>query len=141
MRARHAWILATALLLAVPEGVQAVELVVHADNPVQSLSAGEARRIFLGEQSFWRGTARPSEPIRPALRGGAEGQVLVHLGIRTNEFVSRWMRLVFSGQAVSPHQAESDRAVLEYVAANLSAIGLVEEFTPTPGVKAIPITD
>ncbi|MDH4230039.1 MAG: hypothetical protein OEW11_09925 [Nitrospirota bacterium] len=117
----------------------AFEIVVNSDNLVPQIGTAELKRIYLGEQEFWRGG--PSGPVQPVLREEGDTDFLRRLGVSQQQLTNRWMRLVFSGAAYPPHVARSDQEVLEYVASHPGSIGYVEQYSATPGVRTLPLTD
>jgi hypothetical protein len=92
-------------------------VVVHASNPVASVTRAELSAIYMKRRRSW-----------------PDGREIV-------AYVTRyWQRLIFSGRAIPPREVRSDAAVLELVRADPEAIGYVRGDTPLgDGVKAIAV--
>jgi ABC-type phosphate transport system substrate-binding protein len=134
-----------ALVLLLLAGVAAAEelpfrVVVHASNPVASLTRAELSAIYMKRTRSWRdgreivavdqpSTSRLRERFSRAVHG------------KSVAYVTRyWQRLIFSGRAVPPREARSDAAVLELVRRNAEGIGYVDARTPLgDGVKTIEV--
>ncbi len=108
-------------------GLERISFIVNAQNPLESLTPGEARKIFSGEQGTW-GDGTPVEVWLP-LEGSAARQIFDQ---------------VFLSLPVSPeaYLSPSPAAAVEAVAANEGAIALIPEGWLTPAVKAVgPLAD
>ncbi|HEU4886659.1 MAG TPA: phosphate ABC transporter substrate-binding protein [Thermoanaerobaculia bacterium] len=134
-----------ALVLLLMAGVVVAEelpfrVVVHASNPVVSMTRAELSAIYMRRTRSWPdGTeilpiqqpaaSRLHEPFSRAVHG------------KSGAYVTRyWQRLIFSGRAVPPRELRSDAAVLDFVRRNAGAVGYVDARTPlSDGVKAIAV--
>ena len=135
--------MARVLALLLMAGVAVAEelpfrVVVHASNPVVSVTRAELSAIYMKRTRSWRDgkqilpvdqppASRLREPFSRAVHG------------KSVAYVTRyWQRLIFSGRAVPPRELRSDAAVLELVRRNAEAVGYVDARTPLgDGVKAI----
>jgi hypothetical protein len=78
---------------------EAWALVVHKDNPVASMKARDAVRMFLGQKAYWADGKRVRIVVGglsdPAVKGYIEGVVKK----KGNDFRNHWMTLTLSGKA------------------------------------------
>lgn len=133
------------LLLLLAGGTAAEErplfwVVVHASNPVTSLSRAELSAIYLKRMRSWP-DGREIVPVgRPATSRVRERFSRAVHG-KSVAYVTRyWQRLIFSGRAIPPRELRSDAAVLDFVRGNAEAIGYVDGGTPVgEGVKVIAV--
>ena len=98
-------------------------LIVHPQSGVERLSRDEAINLFMGRQKrFPSGlVALPVEQVEIRARFY---QLLVKKDLP--DINAYWARLFFSGQAQPPRQVNSAEEVLELVAGNKGAIGVVD---------------
>jgi ABC-type phosphate transport system substrate-binding protein len=75
------------------------------------------------------------------LKGGPAHEVFLshHIGENPDEFRTRWRKAVFTGQGAMPKEFNSERALLEYVAATPGAIGYVSRVTADNPVKVLTV--
>jgi ABC-type phosphate transport system substrate-binding protein len=132
MRMRfHAVAIAAALFaLAIAAGAAepqtSVAFVVSARNSVRDLSAGDLRRIFLGEISRWENGHRIVVFVRSPET--AEGRLFLDRLVRMSDidYSQWWVGEVFRGRAANPPRVlSSDEAMIKAVAATPDAIGFV----------------
>lgn len=139
-RALRLLLLAGALALPAEARAQAVQVVVNAENPVESLTRQQVADLFLRKTRSWPGglVALPVDHRRGApLR---ERFSVALLGRGAREVEAYWQKLVFTGRAVPPVEKSGDRAVLAFVRAHPGAIGYVAAGTPLgPGLRAVAV--
>lgn len=135
--------MARVLALLLMAGVAAAEelpfrVVVHASNPVVSVTRAELSAIYMKRTRSWQ-DGRQIVPVDQASRLREPFSRAVHG--KSVAYVTRyWQRLLFSGRAVPPRELRSDAAVLELVRRNAEAVGYVDARTPLgDGVKAIAV--
>lgn len=106
---------------------QDIVVIVNPESGVQKLSQEEVKNIFLGRQKriSERLVALPVEQVEPSELRTRFYKALV--GKDVAEINAYWARLYFSGEAQPPHRARSAQEVLDIVAANKGAVGLVEK--------------
>lgn len=82
-------------------GAGEIAVVVHPSTPIDSLSLTELRRIFLGEQQFWRDLTRIVLFIHPP--GSAEREAVLRLVYRMTEpdFRRYWITKVFRAEVAA----------------------------------------
>lgn len=132
---------AAALMHTTPAQAQArersVAVIIHASNSTGALPTDEISRIFLKRAKSWPSGAA----IAPVDREG-------NSSIRTSfartfhdrsvsALDSYWQQQIFSGRDAPPPVAESDAAVIEYVARNPNAIGYVSAATDLPATVRV----
>jgi ABC-type phosphate transport system substrate-binding protein len=128
------------LLASAPLGAAEVfVVVVNAANPVTSLTKDQLARLFTKKDLRWP----DGNKVAPV--DGAPGSTVrktftqtIH-GKDVAAIQSFWQRQLFSGRETPPAELGSDRAVLDFVAQNKSAIGYVAADTNLPAaVKVVP---
>lgn len=117
-----------------------VSVLVSARNPMRDISAGDLRRIFLGEISRWRNGHRIILFVRPM--DTAEGRLfldhLVHMS--DIDYSQWWLGAVFDGRVASaPRVIGSVEEMVRTVASTPDAIGFVTAPPPDPGVIVLTI--
>lgn len=100
-------------------------VIVHADNPVPSLSREQVRRIYLGKRDRFPGGGGEAVPVdltdsRQGLRARFYEEVV---GKSLSQIKAYWATKVFSGAALPPEQQGDSAAVARWVAAHPRAIG------------------
>lgn len=115
-------------------------VVVHASNPVVSVTRAELSAIYMKRRRSWPDGTEivpidrpPTSRLRERFSRDVHGKSVA--------YVTRyWQRLIFSGRAVPPREVRSEAAVLELVRRNAEAVGYVDARTPLgDGVKAIAV--
>jgi ABC-type phosphate transport system substrate-binding protein len=111
-------------------------VIVHASNPITTISANELRRILLGDDTRW-----PNQDGKITillLSPGTEDRRVVLrnlLKMSDGDFVRHWLGLVFQGEATSgPKVLRSATTLVRTVAALPPAIGII-------GAEDIPSSD
>jgi ABC-type phosphate transport system substrate-binding protein len=127
---------AAALMHATPAQAQArersVAVIVHAANPTGAMSTDKVSQIFLKREKSWPSGAA----IAPVDREGSSSLRSSFARTFHDRSISAldnyWQQQIFSGRDAPPPVAESDAAVIEYVARNPNAIGYVSDGTDLP---------
>jgi ABC-type phosphate transport system substrate-binding protein len=117
---------------------QEVMVVANTGVSASQISSTELRDIFTGVRSRF-GDGTRAVPV--ILKGGPAHEVFLshHLGENPDEFRTRWRKAVFTGQGAMPKEFNSERALLEYVAATPGAIGYVSRVTADIPVKVLTV--
>lgn len=124
-------------LLACNIATADIAVVVHAKNPVQSLSTQQVKRIFLGKI----GTFPDNQPATPVdgPRGTTRDRFYLQTAQKnTIQMKAYWSQQTFTGGANTPKALDNDAAVIEAIHHDTTAIGYVT--TPVPkdrGVKTV----
>ncbi len=91
-------------MLATPLSAQddPIAVVVNKENPVNNLSLPELRRVFLGEQLFWKGRLAVTPLMR--VKGAREREVAMRMLFQMNdqEYKRYWVNKIFRGEATAP---------------------------------------
>jgi len=130
--------LGVTVLAPAPARAASFKLVVHASNPVQSLSPDQVEKLFLKKTTRWD-TGGEVQPVDLAddssVRATFSEEIL---GKDVPAVKSYWQRMIFSGRATPPPELSSDAQVLEFVRSNRGAIGYVASGTSVgDGVKTV----
>jgi len=115
-------------------------VVVNAGNPTSSLTRQQVSDIFMKRTTEWPGGGGDIKvvdlpavsPIRDAFSRAIHGRP----GAAVASF---WGQQLFSGRATPPPQRPNDRAVLQFIRGDASAIGYVSPGSVTPDVKILRI--
>lgn len=123
---------------AVDEGQVAV--IVNPDNPVDSITSAELRKIFAGEKRSWTS----SLPVFLLVRApqSREREVLLTriLKMTESEYKQYWVKKVYSGEVLrEPLTLLSNGMQLEAVRAEKGGIALVDLQDVRQGVKVVKI--
>lgn len=113
-------------------------LVVHRDNPVSSLEIAEVRGIFLGKKVFWD----DGNGIEVLLQKSGETHQSFSqntLGKSPRQLSMYWKRILFSGEGIPPREVDGDGEMLETIAANIKAIGYIDNHVKDDRVKPVSI--
>jgi len=103
-----------------------VSFLVSAKNPVRDVSAGDLRRIFLGEISRWSNGHRIILFVRPS--DTPEGRLFLDRLVRMSDidYSQWWLGAVFRGRASSaPRVIDSHEGMVKAIATTPDAIGFV----------------
>lgn len=116
-------------------------LIVHAANPVDTLSPGDVSRLFLKKTSRWPngGEAMPLDlaPSFPA-RGAFSREVLKR-SVRAVQ--AYWKRQIFSGRSSPPPELASEEEMVAAVRSDARALGYVSDEASLAGVKVIDVLE
>ena len=140
MRSAFATLLVLGIAL-LPAHAQSIEVIVHPDNNVKSITKDELSKIFLKRLRTWadRTPAVPVDQV-PDSPMRLEFTRLVHQRRVVNVEVY-WKRQIFSGRAAPPQEVADDEAVLEFVRNTPGAVGYVSKSAPLRGVLKLEVTD
>jgi ABC-type phosphate transport system substrate-binding protein len=131
--------LAIALMTASAASVRAgdFQIIVHASNPVSSLSERQVSRMLLKKTKSWDhgGTVLPVDQGSASRTRARFSKSL--LGKSISSVKAYWQQQIFSGRGVPPPEMESEEAVVAFVRRNPSAIGYVGAGVSLNGVKSI----
>lgn len=143
---KYAVVFLTAAALFLPHtGVTAAQdasyvVIVHRDNPTDSLPRKKVSRLLLKEISTWDGglSAQPVDldsksPVRSAFSRDVHGRSV-------SSIKNFWQRQIFSGEGVPPPEVADDAAVIAFVRSNPGGIGYVSaQARLDGGVKVLDI--
>lgn len=124
-------------------------IIVHPDNPTESLSRSEASDLFLKKVARWDSFPIPGRPDRkmPVEAVDLESTSAVRSafslevhGRSVDHIKAYWQRKIFSGRDIPPPELASEAEVLAWVRANPGAVGYVSQGVALASVKAVELT-
>lgn len=117
------------------------QVIVHAANPVSSLTRDQLSRYFLKKTTAWEDgrTVAPADlfeasPVRVALSRDIHRKSVAAIK-------SYWQQRIFSGSELPPPEFETDSDVVAYVRAHPGAIAYVSAGAELGGVKAVQVRE
>lgn len=130
------------VVLAVPLRAQdsPIAVVVNKQNPVNNLSLAELRRLFRGEQLFWKGKLAVTLLMRAS--GAREREVAMRILFQMDDqdYKRHWVDKVFRGEATAPPaELFSNGAAQDGVANIPGAVALVSAKEISSKVKVLRI--
>ncbi len=134
---------AAALVAAAPLATSPADaeyrVVVHATNPVDSITRADLSAMFLKRTRSWPG-GTPVEPVDQAEGSAVHERFCgdVH-GRSAASIRTYWARLVFAGRDKPPERKASDGEVVAFVRSHAGAVGYVLGSAPVAGVKVIEV--
>ena len=132
------WILLFCALSAVAQQAD-VAVVVNPENPVNSMTMSELRKVFAGEKRSWAN----GQAVKIFVRNyGARERItlLQLLGMSESDYKQYWTAQVFRGEAqVEPVALPSNGMQKEAVATFPGAIVLVAVPDVKPGMKVVKV--
>ena len=141
MRATNIPVLSACLLLLGICAASAnadIAIVVHPSFQGTSLSKSDFASLYLGRSSTFPSGNQATPIDQPS--GPVRDQMLSQLLDKTDAQMAHiWSRLVFSGNAKSLPKVADDKAMLERVAKDPSAIGYVDASSVNSSVKVLAI--
>ena len=107
-----------------------IAVIVNATNPVESVSAADLKRIFLGQITTWEFGGGTKGTINLIDYRGKEeiSETFYQTVAGTSPIIIRmkWLSMILNGEFQTlPVSMESERKMLEYIADNPSAIGFM----------------
>lgn len=121
-------------------GAAGVKLVVHASNPLDSISKEKVADLFLKRVTRWE-NGRAVTPVDQSEKSPVRGAFTKDLLDKEVVWVkSYWQKMIFSGRGTPPAELKSDGEVLDLVKSNADAIGYVADTATIPGgVKVLTV--
>lgn len=150
MRLRQLRLTAWALLvwcaflpaLVSAQGVdRSLRVVVNKENKLASLTTDDLTRIFLGKKTLWDSGTR-IVPVMPE-EESATGELFLSGTLKksVSQFRAYWKRLLFSGGGAVPKVFRNHDQLLDFVARQPGAIGVVEASAVDDRVKVLDISN
>jgi ABC-type phosphate transport system substrate-binding protein len=128
--------------LASAQGVdRTLRVVVNKENKLASLTTDDLARIFLGKKTLWDSGTRivPVMPEEESLVG--ELFLSGTLKKSVSQFRAYWKRLLFSGGGAVPKVFRNHDQLLDFVARQPGAIGVVEASAVDDRVRVLEISN
>jgi ABC-type phosphate transport system substrate-binding protein len=113
-------------------------LVTNKSNPVSSISAQDAKNIFLGKKSTWENGVKTvvfTQTSSPVHRSFSRSVV----GKTPQQFSTFWKKALFTGMGIPPKDMLSDAQMLKAVASQTGTIGYVSADSVDGSVKTVNI--
>jgi ABC-type phosphate transport system substrate-binding protein len=128
--------------LASAQGVdRSLRVVVNKENKIASLSTDDLTRIFLGKKTLWDSGTRivPAMPEEESTAG--EAFLSGTLKKSVSQFRAYWKRLLFSGGGAVPKVFRTSGQLLDFVARQPGAIGVIEASAVDDRVRVLEISN
>lgn len=142
--ATWALLLCVALLpsLASAQGVdRSLRVVVNKENKIATMTTDDLTRIFLGKKTLWDSGTR-IVPVMPEEESAA-GELFLSGTLKksVSQFRAYWKRLLFSGGGAVPKVFRNHDQLLDFVARQPGAIGIVEASAVDDRVRVLEISN
>ncbi|NNJ98801.1 MAG: hypothetical protein HKP58_00155 [Desulfatitalea sp.] len=131
--AKNQWLVVVAMffffmLAVLPASslAEGVTIVVNKEVPVESVSADDIHKIFLGKKTTWES----GEKIIFAVWADSKTQAVFfreYVKKSPPQFKNYWKSMVFTGKGTMPSTFKSEEEVLEFVKSTKGAIAFVSE--------------
>ena len=138
-------VLALSVMLPAPAGAagDSIVVIVNSSNPVEALSTGELKKLFLSDRSKWD-TGKSVAPVMLSPGTAARTAFLkIVCGMNDGDFKKYFVQAAFEGKDVAPpKEVSSARDVKSVVAGSPGAIGFVSaaDFSAgDSGIKAVKV--
>ena len=116
------------------------KVIVHAGNPISSVSQGQVAGLFLKRETRWRNGVEVVPVDLPETSQTRRTFSKAMLRRSADAIKDHWNRQIFSGRGVPPLQLASEREIVEFVGSNPGAVGYVSPSTPLgPECKVVEI--
>lgn len=117
-----------------------VAVVVNPDNPVDSITSAELRRIFAGEKRSWSSNIQVFLLVRAPQSHEREVLLTRVLKMTESEYKQYWVKKVYSGEVLrEPLTLLSNGMQLEAVRAEKGGIALIDVQDVRQGVKVLKV--
>jgi len=136
-----AWI-AFVPTLGSAQGVdRSLRVVVNKENKLASLTTDDLTRIFLGKKTLWDSGTR-IVPVMPEEESPA-GELFLSGTLKksVSQFRAYWKRLLFSGGGAVPKVFRNHDQLLDFVARQPGAIGIVEASAVNDRIRVLEISN
>jgi ABC-type phosphate transport system substrate-binding protein len=128
--------------LASAQGVdRSLRVVVNKENKLASLTTDDLTRIFLGKKTLWDSGTR-IVPVMPE-EESPTGELFLSGTLKksVSQFRAYWKRLLFSGGGAVPKVFRNHDQLLDFVARQPGAIGVVEASAVDDRVRVLEISN
>ncbi len=133
--AKH--LLFPAMLMVATSAHAVVVVIVSAQSHITSLTADQAKRIFLGKTNRFPNddTAAPIDQTEGNAARDEFYSQIVHKS--PSQLSAYWAKVIFTGDGRPPEKLESDAAVIKAVASSPNAIGYVNKSAVDSSVRVV----
>ena len=120
---------------------RSLRVVVNKENKATSVTSDELNRIFLGKKTLWDSGTRVV-PAMPEEESPA-GEVFLAGTLKksVSQFRAYWKRLLFSGGGAVPKVFRNSAQLIDFVARQPGAIGVVEASAVDDRVRVLEISN
>lgn len=119
---------------------QSFQVIVHPDNPTESISAQRLSWLFLRRATRWDHGADAS-PVDLPEGSTIRAEFTEEIHDRSVSAVKAyWTRVIYSGGGLPPPVKQSPTEVVEFVGRNAGGVGYVPSGTPLVGVKVLEVS-
>lgn len=112
-------------------------VIVHSDNPIETLTPAAVSDLFLKEEMRW-GDGTGADPVNldstSEIRNSFSHSI--H-GRSTANIQSFWQKQIFSGKGVPPQEVETEEGAVDFVRANRGGVAYVSGQVNLDGVKVV----
>ncbi|MDH3997936.1 MAG: ABC transporter substrate-binding protein [Desulfuromonadales bacterium] len=115
-----------------------IALITDKNNPVDSISAKDAKNIFLGKKKSWDGGGS----VTPVIQKNASVTEAFTRSIvkkSSAQYTLFWRKAIFTGTGTPPVEVEDDAAMKKMVAAKSGAVGYISADALDGSVKKLNI--
>lgn len=117
-------------------------VIVHTDNPTETLTSKDLQKIFLGEKTTWP----DGQPLKlAALKNGDTHKEFLKniVKIKPMKFTMHWKHKIFTGSSTGSHINffKTESKLKDYIKANPTVIGYISNNAIDKTIKEIKITE
>ena len=116
-----------------------MRIVVNAEGAPTRVSREDLVRIFLGKKTIWESGARIAPAMIEEEAGTMQPFMDRVLKKTVEQYRTYWKRLLFSGGGTAPRTFRNSSQVIEFVAKQPGAIGVVEPSANDDRVKTVEV--
>lgn len=125
-------------IVASSANAQEVLLIANPDVPVDSLTAGDVKLIFLGNKTDWGNGNKIT--FFTAKEDAAQDAFLgAYVGKTSSQYNTYWKKQVFTGKGKTPQSAGSDQDMVGMVTSTGGAIGYISAGADPGSAKIISV--
>lgn len=118
-----------------------IEVIVHSETEMSSISRSELSKIFLKRLRTWSNgqlavpvDQSPEREVRSGFTRRVHQQSVVTVEVY-------WKRMIFSGKRLPPTELANDQEVLDFVRSTPGAVGYVSATAKLDGVRTVTLTE
>jgi ABC-type phosphate transport system substrate-binding protein len=115
------------------------KLIVNPEVGVSRLSQEELARMFLGKKTLWESGTRITPAMLDESTSTATGFIEGIVRRTVSQYQAYWKRQLFSGGGTAPKTFRNSAQVIDYVAKNPGAIGVVEVSAADDRVRVVAV--
>jgi len=124
-----------------PPGSAAVKVIVNPEGAESKITREDLARILLGKKTLWESGSRIVPCMLEENTPGGEAFLDTTLKKTVAQYRAYWKRLLFSGGGAPPRTFHTSAQVIDFVAKQPGAIGVVEATAADDRVKAVQIAE